>query len=138
MLRAGELHAALVACNDSPTLASPLSSLTALPVPPLGPFPIPDAHLPSGRRIAYTVPRVLKTIVPLTHGASLAWGVVDATGSGVRSVGRTLLHFNADEPGLEDHLLRVDLRDVELRRRVLAVQELEHLEGRAVALREAH
>ncbi len=55
-------------------------------------------------------------------------------GLGVRPVGRTLLHFNADEPGLEDYLLRVDLRDVELRRRTLAVEELEHLERCAVAL----
>ena len=36
------LHLSLVACNDSPTPANPLSSLTALPVPPLNPFPIPD------------------------------------------------------------------------------------------------
>ena len=51
---------------------------------------------------------------------------------------RGLLHLNADEPGLQHHLLRVDLRDVELLRRALAVEELEHLEGRAVALRVAH
>ncbi len=54
------------------------------------------------------------------------------------SVERGLLHLNAYEPGLEEHLLRVDFRDVELLRRALAVEELEHLEWRAVALRVAH
>ena len=42
-------HLSLVACNDSPTPANPLSSLTALPVPSLDPSPIQDAHLPSDR-----------------------------------------------------------------------------------------
>jgi len=41
------------------------------------------------------------------------------------SVERGLLHLNADEPGLQQHLLRVDFRDVELLRRALAVEELE-------------
>ena len=54
------------------------------------------------------------------------------------SVERGLLHLNADETGLQQHLLRVDFRDVELLRRALAVEELEHLEWRAVALRVAH
>ena len=35
-----------------------------------------------------------------------------------------LLHLDADEPRLEDHLLRVDLRDVEPLRHALAMQEL--------------
>ena len=77
--------------------------------------------------IWYTVLRVLEAIVTLARGAGLAWGVVDATGSGFRSVGRTLLHFNADETRLEDHLLRVDVRDVEFRGRAFAVEELERL-----------
>ena len=53
------------------------------------------------------------------------------------SVERALLHLDSDEPGLEDHLLRVDLRDVELRGRALAVEELEDVVGRLVPLRVA-
>ena len=54
-----------------------------------------------------------------------------------RYVRGPLLHLDADEARLEDHLPWVDLRDVQLRRRALAVEELEHVVGRAVGLREA-
>ena len=53
------------------------------------------------------------------------------------SVERALLHLDSDEPGLEDYLLRVNLHDVELCGRALAVEELEDVVGRPVPLRVA-
>ena len=49
-----------------------------------------------------------------------------------RHVRGPLLHLDADEARLEHNLPWVDLCDVQLRRRALAVEELEHVVGRAV------
>ena len=79
----------------------------------------------------YIVRRPFKTKVPQPIGANLVCGLVNAPGAEGDMSG-ALLHFNADEPRLENHLLRIDFRDVELRGRTRSVKELEHFVRRAV------
>ena len=71
-----------------------------------------------------------ETKEPPTHCASLVCGLVNAPGFRGVYVRGPLLHPDADEARLQHHLPGVDPRDVQLRRRALAVEELEHVVGR--------